>query len=459
MAGWQIRDLITRKEVSPLEVARHFLDRIQELDSKLHCFLAIAPGAALEQAQRAQDAVLRQEPLGPLHGVPVSVKDMFWVKGMPATAGSLVYRDFMPDEDSVHAERLRKAGALILGKTNTPEFGLSGRTANRLGPECVNPWDLKRTSGGSSGGAAASVAAGMTPLAIGSDGGGSIRLPAAFCGVFGLHPSNGRVPRQGGFGGTLIFSGVGPITRDIRDAALLFQVLAGPDDRDPTCRRETPPDYLASLEEGVKGLAIAWTPDNGHITGSDAKVVESAHQAACRLGEWGAQVEEPDLKLDDPSEAMGVITRADNYAFLGRILYDDPGTRGLLAPYSRIRYAGGREVTGAEYAMALKVRYQFIAQLDRSFEQYDLLASPTVGYLAPCMEDWPEMGMPPSLVAFTEMVNFSGYAAASVPCGFVQGLPVGLHLIARPNQEALLFRAARVLEQAQPWSPQHPTWA
>jgi Asp-tRNA(Asn)/Glu-tRNA(Gln) amidotransferase A subunit family amidase len=456
MAGWRMRDLMVKKEISPVEVTRHFLDRITQLDSKLHTFITVVPEQALEQSLGAEAAILRGETLGPLHGVPLSIKDMFHVKGIRTTGGSLVFKDFVATEDSVYAERVRQAGAIILGKTNTPEFGLAGRTATRLAPECLNPWDTKRTPAGSSGGATASVAAGMSPMAVGSDGGGSIRLPAAFCGVFGLLPSNGRVPRHGGLGGTLFLSGVGPVARDTRDAALLLQVLAGRDLRDPTCMLDKPPDYLAHFEDGVEELVIAWTPDYGYLTGTDPAVADTARRAAQRLEDLGAHVEEPGLVLDDTREAMCVMTRADNYALFGRTVYDDPATRALLTPYARERYAAGRLVTGAEYTLALRARFRLIAQLEQLFNRYALIASPTVGFVAPRLENLPEMGMPPTLASFTEMVNFAGYTAVSVPCGFVQGLPVGLQLIAPPNEEALVLRASRALETVLPWTDKHP---
>lgn len=456
MPAWTMREMIIRRELSPVELVRLALDRIDQTDAKLHTFVTVAREAALAQARQAEKAVLQGEPLGALHGIPLSIKDMFWVKGMRTMGGSLVYKDYVPAEDSVHAERVQQTGAIIVGKTNTPEFGLAGRTVSRVAPECLNPWNTECTTGGSSGGAAASVVAGMTSLAIGSDGGGSIRLPAAFCGVFGLHPSNGRVPRHGGLGGTVLFSGVGPLSRTVRDAGLLLQVLAKPDPRDPTCRRDEPPDYLDGLESGIEGISIAWTADYGRIKGSDPEVVKAARRATFRLAEAGAVVQEPGLVLSDVSEAMSVMSASDNYALMGRLLYDDPATRVLLAPYTRERYAAGRAVTGAEYALALRARLKFIQELEQLFDRYDLISSPTVGYVAPRLQELSPTGMPTGLVNFTEMVNFAGFTAASVPCGLVRGLPVGLHLIARPNKEALVLRASRAFEIIQPWASQHP---
>ncbi|HTV70074.1 MAG TPA: amidase, partial [Rhizobiaceae bacterium] len=217
-SAWQLRQAIVARRLSATEVARHFIARIEALDSRIHSFITLSADAALDQAQAVDRRIARGEAVGPLAGVPVSIKDQFWTKGIRTTGGSCVYADHVPQEDSLHVARVKAADGIIIGKTNTPEFGMFWRTVGGVAPECLNPWDSRRTSGGSSGGAAAGVSAGFGPLALGSDAGGSIRLPSAMCGVLGVLPSNGRVPRHGAFGSTIFFSGVGPITRDVRDA-------------------------------------------------------------------------------------------------------------------------------------------------------------------------------------------------------------------------------------------------
>lgn len=455
LPGWRLRELIVRGDLSPVEVIRHFLDRIASLDPTLHSFLTVAADQAMDAAREAQRRLARGEPPGLLFGVPVSIKDNYWTKGIRTTAGSLLYRDHVPAEDSVYAERVRAAGAVILGKTNLPEFALFPRTVNRLAPECLNPWDPTRTCGGSSGGAAASVAAGLNPLAIGSDGGGSIRIPAALCGVVGVHPSNGRIPRYGGIGGTLFFSGAGPITRDVRDAATLFQVLAGPDPRDPSCMNEEPPDYLGALEEGVDGLRARWIGDCGDIAGLDARVVEIAGRAARRFEDAGALVETSGegFQADRWIDAFYTMMHAERYALLGQALYEDPSARALLSDYGREHFGMARSITACEYVRAVQARLRVTQHWNRMFEGCDLVLSPTVGITAPAIAG-PIVRRP--LVAYTFLVNYTGYTAATVPCGFVDGLPVGLQIIARPNQEALLFRAARTFEQLQPWAHLRP---
>ena len=448
MPGWRLRDLMVRGELSPTDVTRHFLERISALDRQLNSFITVAPDLALQEAARWEQQRQSGAEPGLLFGLPLSLKDNYWTRGIRTTAGSLLYRDFVPEQDSVYAERSRAAGAVIIGKTNLPEFALFPRTINLLTPECVNPWDLQRTSGGSSGGAAASMAAGLTPLAIGSDGGGSIRIPAALCGVFGLHPSNGRVPRHGGFGGTLIFSGAGPITRDVRDAAMLLQVLAGADARDPTSMKEPPPDYLASLESGVAGLRALWVPDCGRIEGLDRRVIAAVAGVARRFGDAGVEIDESPtgFEIERWIDAFYTMMHAERYVLFGQQLYENPSVRGLLSEYAREHFGNARSITTAEYVHASRTRYDLLDWLDRWWRGYDLVLSPTVGIVAP-LTSGPVVRRP--LVAYTFLINYCGYTAATVPCGFVDGLPIGLQIIARPNREDLVLRASRVFEQLQ----------
>jgi Asp-tRNA(Asn)/Glu-tRNA(Gln) amidotransferase A subunit family amidase len=450
MPAWELRDRLAAGGVSVVEAAAWFLDRIERLDAGVHAFITIARENALAQARALERRRAEGEPPGPLYGVPVSLKDNLQTRGIRTTAGSRLYEDHVPAEDSVHAERICGAGGIIVGKTNLPEFAVFPRTVNRLTAECLNPWDAARTCGGSSGGAAASVAAGMTPLAVGTDGGGSIRIPAALCGVCGLHPSRGRVPRHGGIAGHPLFSGVGPIARTVRDAALLLAVLAGPDPRDPAALPDPPPDYLAGLEDGVRGLRMRWVDRPSPDAAVDPAVVAQAERAAGRLAALGAAVEPAGgtFGIDEWFDAFYTIMDVDRYAALGQALYEDPSTRGRLSAYARDHFARARTITAVEYARALAARRRAIPALYRLFDDADVVLSPTVGIVAP------EIAGPiarPPLVGYTFLVNFTGFTAMTVPCGLVRGLPAGLQIIGRPNAEALVLRVARALEQAQPW--------
>ena len=256
----RLLEMMDGGEVSSVELTEMFLGRIEEFNPRLNAYLTVSGDEAMAQAREADAARARGE-RGALLGLPTSIKDLEATKGIRSTMGSLVFNEMVPDRDSVVVERVKAAGGVILGKTNTPEFGLLGITQNRLGEPCCNPWDPTRTSGGSSGGAAAAVIAGLSSVAPGTDGGGSVRLPSSFCGLYGLKPTLGRVPRGGGFGkpSPNLTSQAGPMARTVRDAALLLQVLAGRDSRDASSLRSALPDYSAGLGESIQGLRIAWS--------------------------------------------------------------------------------------------------------------------------------------------------------------------------------------------------------
>src|SRR5579859_3414025 len=458
MSAWQIREAIVARRLSATEVATHFIERIEALDRRLHTFFTLSADVALDQARAIDRRIDRGEPVGPLAGVPVSIKDQFWTKGIRTTGGSRVYADHVPDQDSLHVARLKAADGVIIGKTATPEFGTFWRTVGRVAPECVNPWDIRCTSGGSSGGAAASVAAGFGPLALGSDSGGSIRLPSAMCGVLGVLPSNGRVPRHGSFGSTLFLSCIGPICRDVRDAATMLQLLAQPSVADPFCRLDEPPDYLAGLDDGIKGLRLGWWEDRSLTGRVNAAVIAAVKKTALGLGELGAMFVDDPVTIDTQGidEAWKILDFVDRYAALGEALYSDAVSRRKLTQYARERFADAKRVSGARYSQAVRRRAEFIRSFEAAFVNCDLVLSPTLGFTAPVIESVGPAERIPALVAYTLAVNLAGFTAASIPCGFVDGLPVGLQVIAPPNQEALVLRAARAFEQARPWTERKP---
>jgi aspartyl-tRNA(Asn)/glutamyl-tRNA(Gln) amidotransferase subunit A len=461
--------LIRSREVSVVELAELFYRRIEELNPRLNAYLALCPDQALATARAAQDAVQRGDSLGPLHGIPISVKDLEMTRDIPTTLGSLVFRGRVPDVDSVVVERVRRAGAIILGKTNTPEFGQSGTTENKLGDACRNPWNTERTSGGSSGGAAAALAAGMSTLATGSDGGGSIRIPASFSGVFGIKPSQGRVPRYGGYGRPAAnqFSQSGPMSRTVRDAALLLQVMAGPDSQDPTSMREQPPDFMAGLDAGVRGWRIAWSADLGYAP-VDPEVARITAEAARLFETLGATVEEPNLVIDDPFPAFWDIFATGTYTSYGHLLDDH---RDDLTDYGLRSLEHGAYLSGADLNRALlrvdQLRRQmedFFDEYDREYDRgYDLLLTPTMAVPAFPIEERPSViggrEVEPfwGYLPFTFPINMTGQTAASVPCGFsAGGMPIGLHIIGPRGAEAKVLRASAAFEQARPWSDKRP---
>ena len=461
----ELRQLIASGQVSCVEITELFYRRIEELNPKLNAYLALCPDQALKAAQDAQDAVQRGLPLGPLHGIPISIKDLEMTSGVTTTLGSAIFQDRTPDIDSVVVERAKEAGSVILGKTNTPEFGLSGTTENKLGDACRNPWDTQRTPGGSSGGAAAALAAGLCTLATGSDGGGSIRIPASFSGVFGIKPSQGRVPRYGGYGfpSANHFSQSGPMSRTVADAALLLQVLAGPDPRDPVSMRETPPDFSASLQQGVAGWKIAWSPDLG-FAGVDPEVVRVTERAARVFEELGAVVDVPKLTIDDPFQAFWDVFATASYTSYGHLLDE---RRDDFTEYGLRAFDHGADVTGADLSRALLRVDQLRRQMENFFDDYDLLLTPTMAVPAFPIEQRPaiiggkEVDAFWGYLPFTFPINMTGQTAASVPCGFSEdsasaGMPIGLHLVGPRGAEAKVLQACAAFEQARPWVENRP---
>ena len=457
----ELRRLIDAKQVSIIELTEMFYRRIDELNPKLNAYLAICPDQAMRQAREAQDAVQRGDPLGPLHGIPVSVKDLEMTQGIPTTMGSALFRDRTPDMDSVVVERLRQSGAIILGKTNTPEFGLSGTTENKLGDACRNPWNTDYTPGGSSGGAGAALAAGLCTLATGSDGGGSIRIPASFSGVFGIKPSQGRVPRYGGYGTPSAnhFSQSGPMSRTVADTALLLQVMAGPDPRDTTSMREATPDFSAGLPDGVRGWKIAWSGDLGYAA-VDPEVARITRQAADVFQELGANVEETSLKIEDPFPAFWDIFATASYTSYSHMFEQH---RDDLTDYGLRSFEHGASMTGADLSRALLRVDQLKRQMEIFFDDYDLLLTPTMAVPAfPIGQRPTEIGgkqVEPfwGFLPFTYPINMTGQTASSVPCGFsAGGLPIGLHIVGSKGAEAKVLRASAAFEQARPWADQRP---
>jgi Asp-tRNA(Asn)/Glu-tRNA(Gln) amidotransferase A subunit family amidase len=449
--AWSLRESLLAREITVTALVEATLDRISARDYALHSFVTVARDSALQDAARLDAEFSSRKQFGPLFGVPISVKDLFFVAGMRTTAGSRIFEKFVPTFDSVHAERLRAADAIIIGKTNTPEFAVFPRTVNLLQPETVNPWDEARSSGGSSGGAAASVAARLTSLAVGSDGGGSIRIPAALCGVVGIHPSRGLVPRHGGIGGTLLFSSAGPVATNVRDAATLLQVLAGPDDRDPLCLTTAPPDLLEQLDEPIRDLRVKWISDSG-VDGGDDEVIESVATTAHEVKQLGWELIESDesLSADRWAAAFSCMMSADRFAALGEEVFEDHHARANLSAYAEEHFRAASTRTAADYSRALEQRFHAKRHMEQLFDGVDALLTPTVPLVAQKIDE-PIERLP--LVSFTFLVNYTGYAAATLPCGLIHGLPVGVQVIVRPGNERLLVRICRSIERLRPPFP------
>jgi aspartyl-tRNA(Asn)/glutamyl-tRNA(Gln) amidotransferase subunit A len=447
---------IRARRLSPVELVDAVLARIDRLNPRLNAYLTVADAQARQGAREAEAAVMRGDSLGPLHGIPVAVKDLSYTKGIRTTRGSLLYKDFVPGEDHPIVTRLYDAGAIIVGKTNTPEFGWKGATDNRLGPPCVNPWDTERTPGGSSGGSAVAVAAGMAPIATGSDGVCSIRTPASFCGIFGLKPQYARIPSPTV---GLDVAHLGPMARTVRDAALMLNALAGPHEQDRQSLPAGGVDYLAACDGGVAGLRVAWSADLGYVA-VDPEVRAITTAAARRFADLGCTVEEAHPGFADPKHAIdilfhGLIAGRNAHLTPDELALMDPG---LAAVVERYRTLGVAEIMAAQAE-----REQLWQQTRPFFEKYDLLLTPTVAcppfglnrFGPDEIDGTPVTGW--DWTAFTYPFNLTGQPAATIPCGWTAGgLPVGLHIVGRRYDEATIFRAAAAFELAHPWADRLP---
>jgi aspartyl-tRNA(Asn)/glutamyl-tRNA(Gln) amidotransferase subunit A len=439
------------RTLSPVEATRAHLDRIAELDPALNAFVLVDPDRALEAARASEGRWARGEQLGPLDGIPTSVKDLSLVVGWPTRKGSLATSGDPEVEDSAVVSRLREAGATILGKTTTPELGWKGLCDSPLSGETRNPWDPTRTPGGSSGGAAVAAITGMATLGIGSDGGGSIRMPSAFCGTFGLKATHAFVPLYPP-GGSGLLSHVGPMTRSVRDCAHLMAAIAVPDPREIFPTQRDPRSWLDGLEDGVAGLRIAFSPAYGAAS-VDPQIAAAVERTVSLLAELGAQVELADPELPECRDAFLVLWDAA----MGRIVDGfAPERREALDPGLLATWERGRELSAYDVMAADAVRAQVTLAFNRLLETYDLLVSPTVPLLAfPLGSDVADPATQQHWVdwtPFTYPLNMSRHPAAAAPVGLSRdGLPMSMQIVGRHFDDRLVLRAARAVEQAQPF--------
>jgi len=453
--------LIRERAVSPVEVLAGVLARIEAVNPRVNAYCTVAADQALAAARTSEARVMRGEPLGPLEGVPVSFKDLTATAGIRTTMGSKIFEHHVPAEDALIVQRTRAAGAVIVGKTNTPELGCKGATDNRVFGVTRNPWDLRMISGGSSGGAAAALAAGLAPLAEGSDLAGSIRIPAAVCGVVGLKPGPGRVARYPAPNGYNSMSLNGPMARTVRDTALFFQVLCGPDERDPISLPDTGEDFLAACDQPLGRLRIAWSPDLGYAP-VDPEVERIAGEAARVFADLGCMVETAAPKIEDPEALFISLTAPMRAAGTGQHLAE---WRDQMDPLlvSRMSLADGMSAVDLERASIR--RTELYRQVQAFLGTYDLLLTPTVALPAfPVDAPYPPAEVagrptasPIGWFPFTFPFNLTGNPAISVPAGWTAaGLPVGLQIVGRRFAEAAVLRAAAHFEAARPWADRRP---
>lgn len=458
---------IRAKEVSPVEVTEAALEQIGRLDGSLHAFVELTADLARSQARTVADAIARGDDIGPLAGIPLAVKDLIATAGITTRSGSPAYRDFVPDEDDIVVERAMAAGAVILGKTTVPEFGYSGVGHSPVSETARNPWDPAMTPGGSSAGSGVAVATGMAPLALGSDGGGSIRIPAAHCGIYGFKASMGRVPaypgcrddRYPGVSSWESLEHIGPMTRTVDDAALLMSVLAGPDPRDRHSIPAGDVDWLNATSGGVRGLRVAFSPDWGYLA-VDPEVRDIAAAAADVFADQlGCEVKEADPGWEDPINAFWSLVVNDTDLTGMRAMVEEYGSE--MSPHLVELLA--RPWTAEQLTNAQTARKKLVNRMWRFMAEFDLLISPTLTVPPfPVHMQGPErvngrIVSSSAWLGFTSPINMTGQPAASVPAGFTSAaLPVGLQIVGRHLADASVLRASAAFEQAAPWADRWP---
>ncbi|MDO8774258.1 MAG: amidase family protein [Burkholderiaceae bacterium] len=468
MDAVRLAGLIRTKKLSAVDVARAVIDRMDRLDPHLHAFCTPTPELAIEAAERVEKNIMSGGAVGPLAGVPVAVKDLICTKGIKTVSGSWAYADFVPDEDDVVVERLKQADAIIIGKTNVPEFGYSGVGHNPVFATSRNPWNKNLTPGGSSAGSGAAVASGMGPIALGSDGGGSVRIPSSFSGLFGMKASMGRVPlypgtkdeRYPGVSSWEALEHIGPMSRTVADSALMLSVIAGPDDRDSrSLPYERDFDWLTALQGDLKGKRVAYSADLGYaaVDSRVRKIVGDAVKVFER--DLGCIVEEANPGWDNPYDGFwGMVMRESDLRGL-RAMADRLGDK--MTPH--LAAILRTEWTAEQFTDAMLVRKAVTNKMWRFMRNYDLLITPTlavppfeIGIQGPTVIDGRQVDQFEWL-HFTYPFNLTGQPAATVPVGWTtDGLPIGLQIIGRHLDDALVLRASACFEAAQPWKHRWP---
>ncbi|WP_209125269.1 amidase [Alkalihalobacillus sp. BA299] len=454
MTAVELSSLIKSRQVSSVEVVEAHLSRIDEINPKINAFCTVVHDEAISAAKAADKAMMKGATLGPLHGIPIALKDLTLTKGVRTTRGSRLFENFIPNEDAVLVKRMKSAGGIIIGKTNTPEFGHKGVTDNQIFGATRNPWNVERVVGGSSGGSGAAVAAGLVPIAEGSDGAGSIRIPASMCGVFGFKPTYGRVPDVlGAFSSHSPFFHNGPIARTVTDAALLYNVISGPHLSDPFSMPESG-GIRTAINDSIRGLRVAYSPNLGYFE-VNPEVGEVCRRAANIFRDLGCQVDEVDPGFGIEVEHQFLTLWYGKTAGMYSDLSDEEFT--LLEPKVQEIILEGKKLSAVDFYKANLAREVVWHKLLEIHKNYDLLISPTTAVPAFSIDQGPPSSINGkeinSLIGWflTYPFNLTGNPAASVPCGFSKdGLPIGLQIIGRHLEDDVVLRACRNLEQALP---------
>jgi aspartyl-tRNA(Asn)/glutamyl-tRNA(Gln) amidotransferase subunit A len=454
--------LLRSKKISPVDLVEAALARIERLNPRLNAFLTVTAEAARQSARRAEREILKRRYRGPLHGIPLSLKDNIWTRGVRTTAGSKILADFVPEADATVARKLFRAGAILIGKTMLHEFAYGITSENPHYGPVRNPWALERVSGGSSGGSAAALASGIGFVSVGTDTGGSIRIPAALCGIVGLKPTFGRVSSYGVVPLARSLDHTGPLARTVADAAIMLRVIAGRDPLDPTAAAKPVPDYRGSLRGGLRSVRLGW-PREYFFERVDAEVKKAIEAAANQFEKLGAAIEEislPNVSASDEPSTQIALAEANSYHELAGFF---PARAAEYGEDVRKRLEMGRSVRAVDYLAALEARKKVVADFEAAFVRVDAILAPTVPVPAPPLGEKivkigdEEESVRSALIRMNRPGNLAGLPAISIPCGFTRdGLPIGLQLMGRAWDEARLLRIACAYEQATEWHTRHP---
>jgi aspartyl-tRNA(Asn)/glutamyl-tRNA(Gln) amidotransferase subunit A len=453
-------DLISQKRLSPVELTQAHLTRIEATEPRLNSFITLLADDALASAQTAEQEIQAGDYRGPLHGIPIGLKDLYYTKGILTTVGSKILRDFVPDYDATVTERFAEAGAVLMGKLQMHEFALGATSVNPHDGPAHNPWNVDSITGGSSGGSGSAVGSGQVMGALGSDTGGSVRIPAGLCGIVGLKPTFGRVSRRGVFPLSFSLDTVGPMTRTARDAALIMNVIAGYDSRDPSSANMPDEDFTAALGQNMSGLRIG-IPDEFFYDIIDPEVAEAMCVATGMLGELGATVERVSIPVLNHSLAISsTILIAEAAEVHTENLRHRPQDIGADV---RGRLQTGALTSAHDYLKAQRARTEFNNQMSEVMERYDILVAPTSAIGAPKINQTHiEIGGRQenalSLMSrLTRPFNICGFPTATIPSGFTgAGLPIGMQIAGRPFEDATVLQVADAYEQATDWHTRRP---
>ncbi|MFX1456971.1 MAG: amidase [Promethearchaeota archaeon] len=465
MSAYEMAEKVHTQEISSQEITEAIIERIEGINPILNAYCLTTFDLARRMAKDADDKVKKGEKIGLLNGVPISIKDLMQTKGIRTTYGSKLYENFIPEQDDVAVQRLKVAGCVILGKTNTPDFGHIALTNNLIFGQTKNPWDVERNSGGSSGGAAAAVASGLGPLALGSDGGGSIRVPCSLCGVFGLKPTFGRIPRYPVLGINFwTMDHYGPITRNVKDAALMLDVMKGYHPFDKNTFHDEGINYTDIIEDKPKDLKIGISTTLGFFRSLDEEVEKCVVENAQKFEEYNWEIENPKIKFKKAEHAFNMLVSAGYATDFKKEIEKNPE---VFSPdlASIINY--GLSLSAMDLGRAKAIRMDVYEAFNKYFSEFDVLITPTTPTYAFKLEMGERGTLFPlvkgkalnitSWMSYTYPFNMTGLPAASIPCGWTKGgLPIGMQIIGRRFDEKTVLQMARAFEELTPWQDKKP---